>query len=142
MTENERARRADIVADRWPYGPNVNAVSRAALLDWAEATGYRLATPKARCLHWLVGRARHCSARQDRYEHAGRVDHTTALDHLTFWTRDRRPALILGQPYARPADEWVTRVLADWPVDIEITEQAPWYGHGTLGVLITPRAGA
>jgi hypothetical protein len=123
----------------WPYGPNIYVDNRLALVGWAEATGYRLATPNARCLHWLVGKARHCSARRDSFDHDGRIERDgDTLDHPTFWTKGGKPALLLAQPYRPPAADWVERTVATWPVAVDVAHPAPWYGVGTYGVLITP----
>lgn len=124
----------------WPYGPNIDVESRARMVEWAEAEGYKLATPRAQCLHWLVGKQRHCVARQDHYHHDGQIDRWTmgALDHPTMWTRDGKPALILGQPYHSPPEGWAEEITAAWPVHVEVAESAPWYGAGTRGVFITP----
>lgn len=139
-TTAARMRRAGITADGWPYGPNIDADSRRALLDWTDATGYKLATPRARCLHWLVGQARRCSALQDtRHDGALLNDLLRVLDHPTFWTRDGKPALILAQPYTYPPAGWAEVVTEKWPVSVEVTESGPWYGAGTHGVFITPR---
>jgi hypothetical protein len=99
----ERGKRVGITGggDFWPYGQNITVGSRARLVDWAEANGYRLADPRHPCFHWVVGQAHRCSALRD-YHHPGRIidDNHWTLDHLTFWTRGGAPALMLAQPYS------------------------------------------
>lgn len=133
----ERGQKIGVKGGHWPYGPNVYVDQRLALVEWAESTGYRLAYPRSRCLHWVVGQARRCAALHyldSRHEHVG----VNALDHATFWTRGG-PALILGQPYDYPDDAWIERITAEWPVSIEVTERGPWYSSRTHGVFVTPK---
>lgn len=136
---DEQAPTVGVTPGCWPYGPNIDVVARVELVAWARANGYKLATPNARCLHWLVGKARRCSALR-RQDHAGRIDawSMNELDHPTFWTRNGKPALILAQPYSAPSSRWVTDVTSTWPVTVEVTATSPWYGHHAYGVLITP----
>lgn len=121
----------------WPYGPNICQDSRNKLVEWALHEGLQIATPSARCIHWLTGEARRCRALQDRFGHDGVIDQMPEMDHPTFWTRDGEPALILAQPYSNPREEWIERMQLAWPVAVETTEWAPWYGYGTLGIFIT-----
>lgn len=131
-------RRVLRVADAWPYGPNVCGAARNALVDWALAHDLRLSHSSRRDgLDWLVG-----NAPRGRVARWWAIDsrlHGNPLDHVTRWTRDGRPALLLAQPYTSPTPEWIAAAKATWPVRVQVTDRAPWYGHGTYGVLITPR---
>lgn len=137
-TAADAARVGIRAGDDWPYGPNICQDMRNELVCWATSEGLKLADPKARCLHWLTFEARRCRALTNRYGHAGVIDPMREMDHSTFWARDGRPALILAQPYRAPADEWVRSITAGWPVSVEVAQAGPWYGYGTLGVLIAP----
>lgn len=131
---------AGIVGGHWPYGPNVCGDSRNRLIEWALAHSYRLADPRNECLHWLIGQARRCGALRDT-SHPGRVDlgwkRSGLFDHVTCWTRDKKPALILAQPYSVDHDD-VADVEREWPVKITVTGESPWYGHRTYGVHVAP----
>lgn len=138
-----RVRAVGIADGNWPYGPNIDIQSRERLLSWAIVNCLKEARPNARCLHWLVGKVRHCSARRDSFDHPGVVNRwgDRELDHPTYWTRNGKPALILAQPYQMPGAEWAQMIESNWPVKVELADRGPWYGFGTYGVFITPDDG-
>lgn len=140
FTEAE-ARAVGVTGRGWPYGPNICGWSRNRLVGWAADSGYCLADPRQLCLHWLTGETRRCGALRDT-SHEGRIDHgwfhSELFDHVTCWTRSGKPALILAQPYQVSASA-VARVIGGWPVNISVTDEGPWYGHGARGVLVTLR---
>lgn len=133
---------------RWPYGADYPTAA-TRLVAWAEANDlvlYDPYDPQARCLHWLIGHGRRC-AQLRRYHplpHPGFLADWPTFDHVTCWAdrATKRPAVILMQPYAIEGAR-LAAIEAEWPVDIEVTESAPWYCHtGTYGIFIRPRGGA
>lgn len=66
-------------------------------------------------------------------------------DHVTGWTRDGRPAVLVSQPYTQPTVEGITADLAEEcpGVTVRVDPAGGWYGHGTSFVeLLAPeRAG-
>lgn len=129
----------------WPYGANICGDTRTRLVRWAHQHGYRLAAPNRPCLHWLTGQKRRCGGLRHPQgpKHPGSLlttDMRSALDHPTFWTdRDGRPALLLAQPYHVDRDVLDT-IEVDWPIDVTVTDESPWYGFTTKGVFLAPRA--
>lgn len=114
-------------AQLWPYGPNHDHQARRALVNWAtrESLCY---SPTGQCLDWL--RYGDCRAGHD---------HTRPpwMDHLTGWTRNGKPAMLVSQPYGLTRDclaELADLDRSDLPVSIDGTG---WYGHGTLFITVT-----
>lgn len=109
----------------WPYGPNIDVAARGRLLDWAERHRLRLSNRGDGCLHWLVtGRCTEpeCSPRAAAW-----------MDHVTAWTRDGEPAVLVAQPYVLEDDDKADLVgLAGEPsIRVEAEQTGSWYGHGT-----------
>lgn len=62
------------------------------MLDWADSCRLRYCAA-GRCLHWIArGRCGVGLCREDRSAHRW-------MDHLTGWTRDGAPAVLIAQPY-------------------------------------------
>lgn len=119
--------RSPFSAYAWPYGPNVDVAARARMLDWAEGHRLRLAQRGHRCLRWLrTGRCRWC----DAGDGAGL---RPWLDHVTTWTRDGAPAVLVAQPYHLDGQdlEDLAVVTDDPALRLELAEHGSWYGHGT-----------
>ena len=131
----QEARAVGIIGDRWPYGPNISHEARRALVDWAVPRRLRL-SPRGRRLHWIVrGRCAVSFCWQDANRHPW-------MDHVTGWTRDGKPAVLVAQPYGL-----FTRCVADlaavteqWQLDIRVGGTG-WYGYGTTSCSsVRPRA--
>ena len=122
------ARAVGIVADRWPYGPNANPETRRPLVEWAKAGGLRY-SPHGRCLHW-ISRGRCAVSQCNDGPHRRHW-----MDHVTGWTRDGAPAVLVAQPYGLTVDD--LRDLADvderWQLDVRV-DGTGWYGFGTTFV--------
>ena len=111
----------------WPYGPNVDVTARIRMLDWAEAHDLRLSHGN-RCLHWLrTGRCAVTTCQLD-------PPHYRWMDHVTTWTRNGKPAVLVAQPYNLDADSFNDlAALSDLGLTVEITRNS-WYGHDTTFV--------
>lgn len=110
----------------WPTGPRADVMARRALVEWAFIRNLRYAPGQHLCPGWL---------RNGRCQGPSCPGTTTMgwRDHGTAWTRDGRPALLLGQPYAlTSADARGLRAL-DNAFEVEITT-APWYPRASANV--------
>lgn len=109
----------------WPYGPNVYVAMRVAMLDWAETHDLRETTRAHPCLHWV--RTGRCSRWRCYDSHPG------WMDHVTRWTRNGRPAVLVGQPYHVSVDGYAALALvdADPAFTVEIRNDG-WYGSGVF----------
>jgi hypothetical protein len=122
----------------WPYGPNIDVLARARLVDWASGSGLKRAQRRAPdCLEWLVGRR--CGGRKcHRWSSL-----SPWLDHVTGWERDDQPAVLVAQPYKlSPEDHAELRDISETPgLRVELRAEGSWYGHGTwfVGVWNTER---
>lgn len=127
-TDLERRARAIGVTDIWPYGAHTPVV-RAALLDWAEDLGVRLAGARRRCLHWIsVGRCGVGDCRENRGLHPW-------MDHVTCWNRNGTAAVLLAQPYQLTDDDHTDLAHIADRFGLDVLLDAPgWYGHGTTAV--------
>lgn len=156
----------------WPYGPNIDVPARQRLVEWAEEHELRLSRNAHHCLTWLsTGR---CSGGcDDELAYASvpppaQLEPDTArafmegrpppvlsqpwshrgawCDHLTAWTQDGYPAVLVAQPYAfeehdrREVDTLAAR--SGGRVRAEVT-RGGWYGHDTyfVGLWALPLAG-
>ncbi|MFE2617101.1 hypothetical protein ACFXA2_26250 [Micromonospora chalcea] len=115
----------------WPYGPNIDVISRQRLIEWAGELGVSLASTRCQNLHWLqVGRCgvRYCEALPGW------------ADHVTRWKRDGGPAVLVAQPYGLNAHDLadLDQVADDDRLHVEIVDEG-WYGHGTTMVEVWNR---
>ena len=110
----------------WPYGPNIDVPSRAAMLDWATAGKLRKSTADVD-LHWLTG---------GRGNNFG-WDPPAWADHLTGWTVARKPAVLVAQPYMSVdvARESLSGVLSDDRFAVAV-HASGWYGRHTVMIEI------
>lgn len=131
---DRRAPGIGIKADSWPYGPNIDAVSRAELLAWAEHEKVREASSTgSRCaLHWLVGTR--CTG-----EARCRQNPPHWMDHVTYWKRDSRPAIVVAQPYGLFDADFAdfAAMHAQYGVQVMVYGTG-WYRHGTSFVTARP----
>lgn len=123
---DKRAAKIGIKPDDWPYGANIDVVARQNLLEWAEH--YELRPSRTTCggVCWL--RSGRCQ-RSDC--HSGKPDW---MDHLTWWTRRGKPALLLAQPYGLEASQ--LRPLLDDDSLHVLVHARGWYGWGTVAIEI------
>lgn len=147
----------------WPYGANVDVLTRLRLVEWAERHGLKLSRNAHHCMTWLTtGRcARGCggalafasvpppSQREPETARAfmeGRPPPVSPqpwalrgawCDHLTAWTRDGDPAVLVAQPYAfDEQDQQEVDALAAGSggrVRAQV-ERGGWYGPDTYFV--------
>jgi hypothetical protein len=116
----------------WPYGADDEA-TQAKLTEWAKAHKLRYA-PNAHCLHWIAkGRCSVSLCRENRSEHHW-------MDHVSGWTRDGKPAVLLCQPYNLYAADLadLVRVYEQFGLDVRI-HGGGWYGHGTVCIELCKR---
>ncbi len=113
----------------WPYGIN-SPTAQAQLVRWADALQVRY-SERGRCLHWLTRGM--CAVAECR---AGRVSYQF-MDHITGWTRNGSPALLVCQPYDLATDDLrdLVEVAEEWQVRIRI-EGTRWYGYGTTFIAL------
>ena len=122
---DKRAPGVGIKPDAWPYGAGIDVRSRQRLLDWAENYGLRRSTSNCQALHWLqTGR---CGVRL-----CNRLG--SWMDHVTKWSRNGKPALILAQPYGLRAAK-LRPLLDDDSLHMLVHAQG-WYGCGTVAIEI------
>lgn len=140
---------------RWPYGAAINVATRRRMLDWAEPLGLQVAHNAHLCRDWLLtGR---CAVDCDA-DFRSRLQPSTAefgevadpsnpawrtvapeyvtgrwADHLSAWSRNGEPAVIVAQPYhLDPEDVAELATLADATggrLRLEIDRDG-WYGYG------------
>lgn len=119
----------------WPYGPDIDVRMRVLMLTWAENHGLALALPRHRCLDWLQkGR---CAKRVCHGLASGGMVERWA-DHVTTWTHDGRPAVLVSQPYYLDAEieERLHEVAAERGLYPEIDRAGGWYGLGTTWIAL------
>lgn len=112
----------------WPYGPNIDIPSRQAMVEWAEHERLRY-SPNGRCLHWIArGRCavRFCTADANRHPW---------MDHVTGWTRDGKPAVLVCQPY--PIFDVIDVANAGDAHGLQVRiADGGWYGSGAAWVAL------
>ncbi len=130
--------------ERWgrrfafPYGPNIDADMRLRLLAWAVPLHLRLSRVQHACVESVLeGRCRpsKCGRWRDGLARDG-LDGW--IDHVTLWTRDGRPAVLLAQPYhlsGRDLDLLQGLDVANPSLAVEV-RGSHWYGLGAYGVEI------
>lgn len=131
----KRARRAGIVADRWPYGPNIDMDMRIALVNWAEQRKLKyLEGDSQMCPHWVAGKRRGIH----QCEYPVFMDW---LDHPTRWRHtETRKRVLISQPYA--LREWylpggqkfdeIEAMRKELSIRVVVEEETAWYGHTTV----------
>jgi hypothetical protein len=133
MTDREWQKRARAVlgGGGWPYGVTDKA-QQGRLLEWAEARGVKF-SPSARCLHWIAGRRCPEICREGHMSRCG-------MDHLTGWTRDGKPAILVSQPYVQSAESIAALGAAAAEMGLETRiDGSGWYGHGTICIEFYPK---
>lgn len=114
--------------DDWPYGPNISAESRVALVDWATQHGVRR-SKSAWCQHWILGK--NC-----QYHNTG----TDWLDHTTGWCINRRRAIFVSQPYPTGTGiDSAREFAASNGLEITVDENSGWYGFDTVFIAVYDR---
>lgn len=123
------ARAVGITRDSWPYGPNIDLSSRVRLVAWAKHRGLRAAQRSAPlCLKWLEeGSCRGCGTRSGHDEFR--------IDHMSGWTLDGIPAVIVNHPYHLGADD-IKRLAAvsENPALSVSSPGSGWYRASTIQV--------
>jgi hypothetical protein len=116
--------------DNWPNGTSCDAEARRKLLEWARHKGLRYSN-RGHCLPWLA---------KGRCTHPGYCDvaHRGGdwLDHITAWTRNGKPALLLSQPYGPLNNGHLQEILAraaEFGLAVKIHGDG-WYGCGTTAI--------
>jgi len=143
--ENEdlTARGRELGIDQWPYGV-YSHTEQAQMLEWAESHHLRYVETDLTCPHWLI-RSR-SSGIAGRYSKRGSyvyddIHHAECrskygLDHVTCWTLNLRPAVIVSQPYHLDENELRNLgALANEDLRVDVHGDG-WYGHGTVCVEI------
>ncbi|MGW6502947.1 hypothetical protein [Nonomuraea angiospora] len=117
--------------NHWPYGPNIDLTSRVRLVNWAKKHGLKVARHDAPlCLKWLEnGRCRGCDVKGPGHDEF-------RLDHMSGWTRNGRPAVIINHPYfVTDRDfELLATAVRDHPGLRVSMPGFGWYGHATVQV--------
>lgn len=126
---DKRAPGVGIKPDAWPYGADIDVRSRRRLLDWAEH--YELRRSKTTCggVCWLhSGRCQ----RSDCW-----TGHSRWMDHVTRWSRNGKPALLLAQPYHLEVSQ-LRPLLDDEALKVLVSARG-WYGWGTVAIEVWRR---
>jgi hypothetical protein len=137
------ARRREIGLDEWPYGVQTRS-EQEQMLKWAEDNNLRFTETNLRCPHWLI-RSR-SSDIAGRYSKRGSylyddIHHADCrgqygLDHVTCWTREGRPVVIVSQPYNLYTNQLQSLgALASEKLSVKIHGRG-WYGNETVCVEI------
>lgn len=131
------AKAAGLTPDRWPYGPNIDLTSRVRLVAWAKQHELKVArnsTPL--CLTWLEnGQCRGCEAR-------GLGHDEFLLDHMSGWTLNGRPAVIVNHLYSVTGRdfEMLTAAVREHPGLQVSMPGVGWYGHSTVQIEVWNKA--
>ena len=96
------------------------------LITWAEERNLKY-SPRGHCLHWLT---KGCCESDWCGQEAW-------MNHVTGWTRNGKPALLISQPRATNFAE-LAEAGKRHGLKIKISENE-WYGHGTVVVEIWAR---
>ncbi|WP_162794820.1 hypothetical protein [Nonomuraea lactucae] len=123
------AKLVGITGNNWPYGPNIDLRSRAQMVAWAKPLGLKLARSTAPlCLKWLeAGRCRGCDS--------GGLHDEFHIDHMSGWTLNGTPAVIVNHPYDLTGD--TIRDLAAAAEIPGLSVSSPgggWYGNPTVQI--------
>ena len=119
--------------DRWPYGAN-EVETQLALLEWAEQRKLHYSY-RAHCLHWIArGRCGVSRCREGHGSHRW-------MDHVTGWTRDGKPTLLVCQPYGLSLNDLDDLVATTRKFDLEAhIDGTGWYGCQTTWIELKPKA--
>lgn len=134
-------------APRWPYGVGIvrrhrhktaedyeqhiaeRQAAQRALVEWAEQNGLKQTRNCACCIGWLLrDRPRVCVR-------ACRRGPGLRIDHMTSWSRDGVPAVVVNTPYnvgsmAGHLAEYEARMTAvDERLRVAWTDRPGWYGR-------------
>jgi hypothetical protein len=112
----------------WPYGLHVDQKARRGMVAWAEKHGLRYQLG-ADCLHWLLTGSCTAEICLDRNTYDW-------MDHVTGFSRDGFPAVLVCQPYGLHGTDIVgslARLGIEYDLDVHI-DGTGWYGHGTTFV--------
>lgn len=55
------------------------------------------------------------------------------MDHVSGWTKDGKPALLLAQPYSLFNIESLLKATSEFNLDVSVNGDG-WYGHGTIAI--------
>ena len=123
------AKAVGITRDNWPYGPNIDLNSRVRLVAWAKHRGLKVARRTApMCLRWLEkGSCRGCG-------HMSGHD-VFRIDHMSGWTLDGVPAVIVNHPYHLGNDD-IKRLAAvsENPALSVSSPGSGWYRASTIQI--------
>lgn len=126
LEEPTAAEKSEIgVSSGWPYMPD-ELRARRALVDWAKAHRLRY-MPKARCEHWLRGGR--CAT--------GSEEVGGWRDHMSGWTRDGEPAVLMAQPYDVNEDDLVELdELSAEGFNVQMDLLGGWYSDRTAFIAV------
>jgi hypothetical protein len=136
-------RRQAVGMEQWPYGVQ-DPSQREKMLDWAERHHLRFSYTNRVCVHWLLAGSADDIAR--RYTktgseisdstHYSRCHYNYEFDHVTCWTRDGKPAVLVSQPYRISADVMKKlKALERDGLSVQVHKEG-WYGFETFCVEI------
>jgi hypothetical protein len=136
-------RRQAIGMEQWPYGVQ-DPPQQEEMLDWAERHNLRFSYTNRICVHWLLaGRASDIARRYTKTGseisdsiHYSRCHYNYGFDHVTCWTRDGRPAVLVSQPYRISSDAMKKLKALEHDGLIVRVHKDGWYGSGTFCVEI------
>lgn len=143
LNDDLTARARELGIYDWPYGVGSRA-EQAQMLEWAEGYHLRYTETDLQCPHWLIrGRSSGIAGRYSKrgsyvYDdmHHGECREKYGLDHVTCWTHNRQPAVIVSQPYNLDENDLQELgALANEDLRVYVHGHG-WYGHGTVCVEI------
>jgi hypothetical protein len=106
----------------FPYWATTQTIQEQ-LITWAEKRNLKY-SPHGHCLHWLT---KGCCESDWCGEDA-------RVNHVTGWTRDGKPALLISQPHATDFAE-LAKAGKRHGLEIKINENG-WSGRGTVVIEI------
>jgi hypothetical protein len=136
-------RRQAVGMEQWPYGIR-EGPQQEKMLEWAERNHLRFSDTNRICVHWLLaGRANYIARRYTKTGseisdsiHYSSCHHSYGFDHVTCWTRDGKPAVLVSQPYHISDENMkMLKALEHDGLTVQIHKDG-WYGSQTLCVEI------
>lgn len=136
-------RRRAVGMEDWPYGVS-DRPQQEKMLDWVESHNLRFSDTNRVCVHWLLaGRASDIARRYTKTGseisdslHYSHCYENYRFDHITCWTRDRKPAVLVSQPYNISNNNMQRlKALEHDGLMVRVHDDG-WYGHGTKCVEI------
>lgn len=124
----------------WPYGPNIDVVAREALCDWAEPRGLRLYKRGDHGRFLRIPQPDRWGTWPESVPESFRLGGYMPAhilrwgDHVTAWTRDKKPAVLISQPYGCPPGVLDGLVRDGAAVGLRVLITPGWYGHGATGI--------